>query len=965
MVALACGVLPACSALGQADYATPYTFATLAGNEPQGSDGTGAGARFSAPEGVAVDNSGNVYVADTENNTIRKVTPAGVVTTFAGREGPGGSADGTGAAAQFQTPYGIAIDGSGNLYVADSGNDTIRKITPAGVVTTFAGDPGVTGAADGNGTAAQFTSPEGIAVDAAGNLYVADTWNAMIRRITPAGDVTTLAGSFVPPNPVLGLNPDYSFGGYADGTGSAALFSQPGGIAVDGTGNVFVADSGNNVIREVTPAGVVTTIAGTHDVVGSSDGTGGAAQFNFPAGIAVDGSGNLYVADTGQDTDTGGNAIRRIAPTQVSGGTSWVVTTIAAPGSENLGGPAGLALEGAGVICVADSFNNTIDEVSAGGTVTVLAGGHPQTGDLDGTGTAAEFDKPYGVAVDSLGNAYVADTYNNAIREVTPAGVVTTLAGGVDAGFKRPEGVAVDGAGNVYVADSGNNAIRKVAPGGAVTTLAGKVPPMGSPNSTAGSADGTGSAAQFDGPAGIAVDRAGNLYVADTNNFEVRKVTPSGVVTTLAGLAGNIGGVDGTGSAARFYQPTGVAVDGAGNIYVADAFLIRKVTPAGVVTTPAGSAFINGSVDGTGPSAGFIDAAAVAVDGAGNVYVADEGANTIRMVTPAGVVTTLAGTPAPPPVISADARATRVQGLAFGASGTVHRAAAISQGSADGTGVGAQFNLPSGIAIDGGGNLYVADMNNSSIRRGTPPQEPQITTQPVSQTVVPGATVVFTVTAGGAVQTSSLARAAGISAAVAAGATYQWQFNGVNLIDGGGVTGSTGPQLEIKGATAAYDGSYDCIVTTTAGAAVSSYASLSVGAVSNPGYLVNFSARGLVGTGDGILIGGFYVTGSTSRSVLVQALGPALAGEGVSGVLQHPALTIHDSTGAVIYSNTGWGSSQVLRNAASSVYANPPLEAGSADSEALLTLAPGGYTAEVSGADGGTGIALCAVYELP
>jgi len=247
-------------------------------------------------------------------------------------------------------------------------------------------------------------------------------------------------------------------------------------------------------------------------------------------------------------------------------------------------------------VYVADTFNHTIRKVTPGGVVTTLAGLAGSSGSADGTGSAARFYNPYGVAVDSAGNVYVADTDNCTIRKVTPGGVVTTLAGlagnrgsadgtGSAARFYNPFGVAVDSAGTVYVADSRNHTIRKVTPGGMVTTLAGLA-------TSPGSADGTGSAARFYGPMGVAVDSAGNVYVADSSNYTIRKVTPGGVVTTLAGLAGNRGSADGTGSDARFYCPWGVAVDSAGNVYVADSLnhTIRKVTPSGVVTTLAGAA---------------------------------------------------------------------------------------------------------------------------------------------------------------------------------------------------------------------------------------------------------------------------------------------------------------------------------------------------------------------------------------
>ncbi len=199
---------------------------------------------------MAVDSAGNVYVADTGNSTIREVTPAGVVTTLAGWSGHTGSGDGTGSAARFYDPEGVAVDSTGNVYVADYFNYTIRKVTPAGVVTTLAGSVGSSGTNDGVGSAARFSYPKGVAVDSAGNVYVADNGNSTIRQVTPAGVVTTLAGS-------PGLY------GSSDGTGSNARFGGPSGVAVDSADNVYVADTDNQTIRKVTPAGVVTTLAGS------------------------------------------------------------------------------------------------------------------------------------------------------------------------------------------------------------------------------------------------------------------------------------------------------------------------------------------------------------------------------------------------------------------------------------------------------------------------------------------------------------------------------------------------------------------------------------------------------------------------------------------------------------------------------------------------------------------------------
>lgn len=258
-------------------------FAGIAG-EWGNTDGTGAAARFMGPEGVAVDASGNVYVADGWNHTIRKITPVGVVSTLAGSAGEGGSADGAGSAARFMNPQGVAVDASGNVYVVDSENHTIRKITPGGIVSTLAGSAGERGRADGAGSVARFYRPAGIVVGASGNVYVADSENHTIRKITPGGIVSTLAGS-----------PEEW--GSVDGPGSVAKFHRPSGIAVDASGNIYVADSGNNTIRRITPAGVVSTIGGKAGTTGGSDGLGSLSVFTFPNGMAIDASGVLFVSD--------------------------------------------------------------------------------------------------------------------------------------------------------------------------------------------------------------------------------------------------------------------------------------------------------------------------------------------------------------------------------------------------------------------------------------------------------------------------------------------------------------------------------------------------------------------------------------------------------------------------------------------------------------------------------------------
>jgi len=495
---------------------------------------------------MAIDSADNIYLADCGNHTIRKITPAGDVSTVAGAAGVAGYVDGAAPDARFKWPRAVAVDGAGNLYVTDSGNAVIRKISTLGAVSTIAGSAGNRGSADGQGGDARFYSPTGIAVDGAGDLYVSDCVNNTVRKITAAGEVTTVAG-------LAGSS------GWRDGVGVNARFCDPAGLALDGSGNLYIAEFTNCTIRKMTPAGTVTTVAGSHASHGSQDGIGRQAQFYYPKGVAVDNTGNLFVAD--------GN-------------------------------------------------NHTIRKVTPAGETSTLAGLAGAWGTADGVGDAARFNSPQGVAVDVDGNVFVADTENNRIRKISAVGVVTTYAGSspgffdgpcIDARFDHPTGVTVDNAGNVYVADSNNLKVRKISTEGAVTTLA----------------------TLWASPKAVAVDNSGNVLVACTH--VVFRVTPLGEISALVGETGAVR--DGLGDRAGVGNADGIAVDTDGNVYVSDSDAIRHIGATGLVRTVLGNEAQGATAFGSGGEtrAGLIG---VAADPGGRVYVLQRGPGALLKATP-------------------------------------------------------------------------------------------------------------------------------------------------------------------------------------------------------------------------------------------------------------------------------------------------------------------------------------------
>jgi hypothetical protein len=693
--------------------AQEYTFTTVAGR-PQNApvDGIGRTAGFDSPNGLAIDKQGNLYVTDIFQLAVRKITPEGVVSTVAG--GQYGFIDGSGFTAHFRYPYGLTVSPAGDLYVVDMFNSAIRRAAVVAnefgsnwVVTTVAGGSGVDpmtgwpaiGSQDGPGRVALFARPQGVATDTNGNVYVADSGNSTIRLITPAGFVTTIAGLAGTCSTI-------------DGTNNAARFCSPTGVATDSTGNLYVVDYGT--IRKMVSFGanwVVTTLAGQAGTIGSADGTNSSAQFSAGGSLAVDQAGNIYVMDAGNFT------IRKVTPggvvTTLAGQAGMSGATDGVGNAARFGNCYGVAVDSVGNVYVADRDAQTIRKVTPDGLVTTVAGEpNDPTLSADGTGRAARFNSPYAIAVDNTGNAYIADTENHTIRKMTTNAVVTTLAGlagasgtndgfGSDARFNEPYGLAVDNIGNVFVADTSNNTIRQLTPDGNVTTLAGDSLPSLPPY-----LDGLGARAHFHWPRGMAVDNAGHIYVADYANDAIREITfvqANWLVTSVAGEPYQWGWSNGSNALAQFHWPSGVAVDNTGHVYVADPMNneIRKVSPIGtnwVVTTLAGKIVVDylisefpvgGYADGTGSAAQFNFPYGIAIDNEGSLYVADQGNKMIRKVTQDGVVTTVGG-----------------GGFA-------------NYYNFDGTGTNAGFRGPSGIAVDGAGNIYIADAGTSTIRLGT------------------------------------------------------------------------------------------------------------------------------------------------------------------------------------------------------------------------------------------------------
>jgi len=582
-------------AAGLQDAAT-YNIQSAAGSNSVGDGGPALEAFFSQTEGIAVDGQGNVYVADADNNRVRKIAFNGVISTLAGTgvagfAGDGGPANG----AQLNQPYGLALDGLGNLYIADLGNGRIRKVTADGNIQTVAGGGSAPAMSALGGPAlnATFTAPRNVALDPDGTLYISDFGASIVYRVSPAGNLTILAGTGT-----AGYSGD-------EGFSNLAQLNSPAGIASDGAGTIYIADSGNNCIRKIY-LNVISTVLNVTTPTGVAFGGGALyiagsnylGTLNSPfAGVAsafdvaADTAGNVY-ATTGQFVIavTGLGTANTIA----GSGLGLYFSGDGGPAiSARLHTPSGIALDGEGNKYIADSANHRIRQITSAGLILTIAGTGAAGADGDnGPATLATLNSPQSVAIDSTGNLYIADTGNGKVRKITPQGNISTVLDGLN----NPEYVAVDGTGAVYVADTGNDRVLKVAVSGATSVLA-----------------------QILKPAAVMVDGNGNVWLSELTR--VSQIAATGAFTIIAN---------------NLQTPRGLALTASGELLIAETGtnLIRGWTSTDGLTTVAGTGMQGFAGDGGPASAAEFNAASdAAVDANGIIWIADSGNNCIRTLT--------------------------------------------------------------------------------------------------------------------------------------------------------------------------------------------------------------------------------------------------------------------------------------------------------------------------------------------
>ena len=671
---------------------------TAIGGGPNGIPATNA--NLYNPYGVAVDTSGNFYIAAYNQNRVFKVSASGTITVVAGSGAQGYGGDGvTGGAgnASLYHPFAVTVDGTGIVYIADQGNCVVRKVDTAKTITTIAGIAGSCGYSGdgGKGTAAQIYFPQGVALDASGNLFIGDSANCVVRKLVlGTNTISTYAG-----------NHTCGYSGDSGPAINAELYS-PSGLATDSSSNLFIADASNCVIREVIKtSNKILTVGGNHTCGFSGDGAAAtSASMNQVFGLAVLGTTVTFADYYNQ----------RVRQFTVGGNMSTVAGTgTACAGTCGEGGsatsaqlyyPVDVAETSSGLIYIANNDNYVIDSFTAGGNLNLVAGNHSYNTETLVSGapaTGVELNYPYGIFADSAGNVYVNDSHNFMVREdAKSSGLVNFFAGNGTYGYSGDGGaatsaeltynygVAKDSAGNVYIADTNNCLVRKVTAGGTISTFAGLVV-NNSPRCGYTGDGGSATSAELYNPYGIAVDSKGNVYITDYVEDVVRKVS-GGVITTIAGIGGLQGysGDGGPATSALLYGPTSLAVDPAGNVFIADTnnCRVREINVAtNVINTVAGTGNCAFTGDGLAIANGISYPQGIAVDANDNLFIGDYN-NRVRWVSPNGVMTTIAGT-----------------GVAsYNGDGGLATAAALYE--------------PTGIALDPSGNVLVSDYNNFRVR---------------------------------------------------------------------------------------------------------------------------------------------------------------------------------------------------------------------------------------------------------
>jgi uncharacterized protein (TIGR03437 family) len=672
----------ACSLVSIAglSFAQQYTISTIAGGAPPSTPVTATSISIGRPQRVTVDAAGNFYF--TSLNCVFKVDGSGTLTRVAGNSRGGYSGDGGPATeAQLNAPAGLAIDAAGDIFIADAGNNVIREVTSNGNIQTVAGNGTQGFSGDfGVATQAQLHSPSGVAVDTSGNLYIADSGNNAIREVTTDGNISPFAGN--------GLASYYGDSSTSTPrTPTQAGLNDPQDVVVGPNGTIYIVDTGNSFIRAVSN-GAINYVAGSGSVGFAGDGgsatatttnTGPGVALYGPRAIAFDSAGNYYLADSGNGRIRKVNT-KQIINTVAGNGTLGFAGDGSAATAANLDQPSGVALDSQGNLYIADTLNARIRKVSSSGTISTVAGNGllSYSGD-GGPATGAQLNGPLGIAADNSGNLFIADSQNGVVR-IVKNGAIASVGGGT---LVIPRSVATDAVGDAYVADAQDNRVRKIETDGTVTTYAG--------NGTNGFAGdgGPASNAQLSSPAAVAVDAAGNLYIADLGNLRIRKVSANGNISTVAGNGSQgYSGDGGPAVNASLNAPLGVAVAPSGNLYIVDSasHVIREVTLDGNINTIAGTGAPGFTGDG-GPavSAQIASPTGIAADAFGNIVFVD-GATRIREINTAGTIATVAGNGS----------------LGYTGDG--------------GTANLAQLNSPAAVWADSSGNLYIADTGNNAIR---------------------------------------------------------------------------------------------------------------------------------------------------------------------------------------------------------------------------------------------------------